>query len=547
MKTIALTGCDLTIKQVVEVATQYTEISIAKEAYQQVEAAYDFIQHQVAAEAVIYGVTTGFGQNADKVMKDPVSALALQRNLILSHATGMGDPLPEDVVRALMVIRLNTLLAGHSGISKQTVRLLQQLINKRIHPVIPAQGSVGASGDLCPLSHMALALIGEGEVDAYIPDATGRGQQVRMKAQDALAHYQLMPVELTYKEGLALINGTTLMAALGAIAYSKAKALHKLSMACTTLLCEALCARKAAFDERIHLVRRHKQQIKVAAQISEWLEGSTMFGIAPEFSSDAMEGIQGEDWLGRQACEKFVARKKITQDAYSVRCSPQVLGGSLQVMRHVKEVVSNELNAVVDNPIIFLLPDGGGDVLSGGNFHGQPIALALDYLKIGLAEMGNLLERQINKLMDPATNDSLPAFLAVDTGLHSGLMITQYTAAALVSENKVLTHPASTDSIPTSANQEDHVSMGPIAGRQALEILGNVEKVALIHLLCSTQALELRMRQLDAWGIQSNPSAFSAMLLKKVRSLVPFMEVDRLIYDDLQALMAGKGEIYGQI
>lgn len=562
METIVLNGQSLDIESVYKIAHRQATVRLCPTAMQAVKRSSDFVQAQVKEKRVIYGVTTGFGANAAKVINDYEQAQALQRNLLLSHATGIGAPFDEATSRAIMLIRLNTLMAGHSGIRPLVLERLAFMLNAGAYPVIPSQGSVGASGDLCPLAHMALPLIGEGEV-------IWKGQ--RLQAKEWLSMQGLAPLELWHKEGIALLNGTTVMNAIGALTVMEAERLFLLACLTAAVCFEALCARTQAFDPRIHHLRRHQGQQYTAALIRAATEGSRLMGLQP---GDLLKALPAELWqhieqapavagqlkrLMEGKIEPFpqdvyrllplreqqpswkqwrnifsIIEKKISpQDAYSVRCTPQVLGASIEAIQHVRTVVEQELNAVVDNPLLFV---DEGDALSGGNFHGQPLALALDYLKIALCEIGNLLERQINKLVDEHTNDGLPAFLVEDTsGLHSGLMIPQYAAAALVSENKVLAHPASVDSIPTCANQEDHVSMGTIAARQAAEILQNVKKIVCIHLLCSTQALDLRIRQLgDLLPVQTGKG--SAWLHEKLRHHVPFVSEDRFLHRDLQTI-----------
>lgn len=552
-KMITINGQDLSISDIVQVAYYKTPVMIAPENEHKVRKTSEFIQTQVKEKNIIYGVTTGFGINANKVIQDAQKAIDLQHNLIISHACGVGQPLAVPVVRAMMLIRLNTLLAGHSGIRWETIHLLLELLNKDILPMIPSQGSVGASGDLCPLSHMALPLIGVGEVSVLFGDS-----RRLIPAVQALSEAGLSPIELSYKEGLALINGTTLMAALGALAVHKAEKLVEKALESMGVAFEALGVRRAAFDERIHRLRRHEQQAEVAKKILDLTKGSTFFNLSSlaivkkiaedtdekRFAANPQAYIEGlieklsvEEKKGvysKGTILNIANRKTIPQDAYSIRCTPQVVGASLQAIRHVRMVISQELNAVTDNPLIF-----EEEVLSGGNFHGQPLALALDYLKLGVAEIGNFMERQINKIVDPATNDFLPAFLAEDIGLHSGLMIPQYAAASLVSENKVLVHPASADSIPTSANQEDHVSMGTIAGRQALEIIENVEKIAAIHILTAVQALDLRTKQLKNIGFNCIWSENAQKMAHWVRTElnIPFLDKDRFLHPDIQTIL----------
>lgn len=569
MEKIILNGQNLDIETVYKVAHHRALVSLCPTAMDAVKHSSDFVQTQVKDKRVIYGVTTGFGANAAKVINNYEQAQALQRNLLLSHATGVGTPFDAPTSRAIMLIRLNTLMAGHSGIRPVVLERLALMLNEGVYPVIPSQGSVGASGDLCPLAHMALPLIGEGEV-------VWEGQ--RLSAAKWLQARGLEPLELWHKEGIALLNGTTVMNAIGALAVIEAERLFLLACLSAAMTFEALCARTEAFDARIHALRRHAGQQYTAALIRKATQGSRLMGLQP---GDLLKALPPEVWqqiaqapavadclrrLADGTIEPFpqdvyrllphreqtptwkqwrvifsIIEKKISpQDAYSVRCTPQVLGASLEAIRHVRSVIEGELNAVVDNPLLFVEE---GEALSGGNFHGQPLALALDYLKIALCEIGNLLERQINKLVDEHTNDGLPAFLVEDTsGLHSGLMIPQYAAAALVSENKVLAHPASVDSIPTCANQEDHVSMGTIAGRQAVEILQNVKKIVCIHLLCSSQALDLRLKQLgDLLPLKAGQGVTA--LHNTLRKIVPFISEDRFLHRDLQAIEGAYEEL----
>lgn len=565
MQTIQLTGNSLNIEQVIEVAFHYQKISISEESLIKVRASEAYIQSQVEQDHIIYGVNTGFGTNASTIIKKE-EAFDLQKNLLLSHATGVGKNFSIEIVRAIMLIRLNTLLAGYSGIREETVNLLCELINQKIHPMIPEQGSVGASGDLCPLSHMAITLLGEGyaEVDGKT-----------LQSKEALAQRNLSPIQLSYKEGIALSNGTTVMAALGAIGIYESMKLLKISLLSSCLMFEGFGARKQAFDIRLHQVRRHEGQIQIAQWIADYTQNSKYIGMSakdilckiPQEILDKITDTEVQKELkaiiegvprkfsfrlykylfpesGLSVWQQWesifsLAEKKVTpQDSYSIRCTPQVMGASLQAINHAKEVVENELNAVVDNPIIFLEEDEEESaVLSGGNFHGQPLALVLDYLKLSLAEIGNLLERQINKLVDPATNDKLPAFLVDKSGLHSGLMIPQYVAAGLVSENKVLVHPASADSIPTSANQEDHVSMGTIAGRQALEILENVKKITTILMFTSAQAIDIRKEQLAKINWEHQLGEKTQELYEKVREKIDYLEEDRFLHEDIKTLL----------
>lgn len=565
MQQIVLNGSGLTPEAVWAVAHAGAKVLLCPKALKRVAESSDFVQSQVRSKQVIYGVTTGFGANATKVIDDYQQAQALQRNLLLSHASGVGTPFDIPTTRASMLIRLNTLMAGHSGIRPVVLERLALMLNEGVHPIIPSQGSVGASGDLCPLAHMSLPIIGEGEVE-------WQGKQ--MSSMEWLSQAGLTPLELLHKEGLALLNGTSPMNALGVLAVIEADRLLHLACLSAALCFEALCARSEAFDARLHELRRHPSQIYVAELLRQAIDGSQLVGIQPwhilrrlpktlqslledenPTVSDALKKLYNEQrcrfpqeiyeklpqehhlpgWQQWKAIFRLIERKISPQDAYSIRCTPQVLGASHNAIQYVRYIMHNELNAVVDNPLLFV---DTHCALSGGNFHGQPLALALDYLKIALCEIGNLLERQINKLVDEHTNDALPAFLTEDSsGLHSGLMIPQYVAAALVSENKVLAHPASVDSIPTCANQEDHVSMGTIAGRQAKEILSNVQKILCIHLLCSSQAVDLRLRQLSRMG-DFRMGKGSQLLYEALRKHIAFIEQDRLLEQDLKRIQA---------
>ena len=645
MRKIILDGNTLTIQKVIDVAINHAEIAIHPNAIKNVRASQTFIHQQVKEGKIVYGVTTGFGPNADKRIRTK-DAETLQHNLIISHATGVGQPFSETIVRAIVTIRINTLLAGHSGIRLNTIKLLVQFLNQGIHPYIPQQGSVGASGDLAPLCHMAITLIGVGKVfyknqlytlpELYeLPAIKAKNQEINdFNTKNSLTENDLnyqMPIaqrRLTHKESLAMINGTTVMNALGVIGVHQARLLLQGSTMSAAMFAEAISARSQAFDEVIHIVRRHAGQHTVAKHLLGYFKNSSLIGITPAsiveaiplsafdiqdfsffqtaikarievleraklkkledeintlsiistyqnakellqpssiqqlmeslpqaFCQFLIKNLKDEDTVDWLSYERLltIANKKITpQDSYSVRCTPQVFGASLEAIRHVTSVVENELNAVVDNPIIFMkgqvLHNGHeiekSRILSGGNFHGQPLALVLDYLKLAVAEIGNLLERQICKLVDRGHNDGLPAFLVEEAGLNSGMMIMQYTAASLVSENKVLVHPASADSIPTSSNQEDHVSMGPIAGRQALEITGNVEKILALHLIVSKQALNMREKQLGRI-LKINLSDNSQKLLAQLDSLgIHYYDKDRYMHDDIISVQSGLNDIY---
>jgi histidine ammonia-lyase len=454
-----------------------------------VEKSRKAVENIVAQKKVVYGITTGFGKFSD-VLIDAEHAEELQINLIRSHACGVGDPFPEEVSRGMLLLRLNALLKGFSGVRREVLSLLASLLNHEIHPVVPEQGSLGASGDLAPLSHMALVLVGEGEVFYQ-----GRKMQTAEAFQTAGLH----PVTLQAKEGLALINGTQAMTAMGLVNYIEAEAVALQADYIASMTIEGLRGIIDAFDEDIHIARGYKEQIEVAERISGILNGSYLVT------------HQGELRV---------------QDAYSLRCIPQVHGASLQVLSYVKDKLEIEMNAATDNPLIF---DEGKKVLSGGNFHGQPIAFAMDFLKVGIAELANISERRIERLVNPQLND-LPPFLSPMPGLQSGAMIMQYCAASLVSENKTLAHPASVDSIPSSANQEDHVSMGTIASRHTYQIIQNCRRVLAIELICAMEAAAYR-------GIEKMSETTRTFYFHG-RTVVPAITKDRVFSKDIEAAAA---------
>jgi histidine ammonia-lyase len=454
------------------------------------QASRAFVEQLVAEERVAYGITTGFGKLA-QVHVPAGEVRALQRNLVLSHAVGVGEPLPTEVVRAMLLLRAQSLALGASGVRVATVQLLLDCLARGVHPVVPAQGSVGASGDLAPLAHVALTLIGEGEAEHG-----GR----TMPAGDALRAAGLAPIELDAKEGLGLINGTQAMTALGALMVHDAEQLCAVADVAGAMTLEAVKGTLAAFDARVAVVRPHPGAAAAAANVRRVGAGSAIHASHAD-------------------CGKV-------QDAYSLRCIPQVHGATRDALAHARAVLEREANSVTDNPLLF--PDTE-DVLSAGNFHGQPVALVLDYAKLAVCELANISERRTAHLMDPGVS-GLPAFLAPSGGLHSGLMIVQYTAASLVSENKVLAHPASADSIPTSANQEDHVSMGTTSARHARQALANAEWVVAIELLCAAQGLDFHCPLRPAPGTGAAHAA--------IRAVVPRLEADRLMQGDLRATRA---------
>lgn len=482
---LLLTGSDLTTDDVVRVARRNAVVELSEKAEEQVNRAALFVQKIVQDRIPVYGINTGFGC----LCNEHISAGdlgRLQENLIMSHAVGVGRPLGEDEARAVMLIRANTLASGHSGVRPEVEHLLLELLNRHVYPAIPSQGSLGASGDLAPLASLALILIGKGT--ASIGGTTLHGLDI-LKAIGA------QPVVLEAKEGLALINGTSVMTGIGALVVADAHLLLHAANLAAAMTMEALRGRPEPFDRRIQQLRKHAGQKAAAETILQFIAGSKLIGTCNE-----------------------------VQDAYSIRCVPQVHGAVADTLNFVDNVLSNELNAVTDNPLLF--PEDG-DVLSGGNFHGEPVALAMDYLGIALAELADISERRTNRLLDPALNRGLPAFLTEDAGLNSGLMIAQYTQASLVSENKVLAHPASVDSIPVSADQEDHVSMGTIAARKARAIADNVATVIAVELLAAYQAVNI-LNGGDKLGEETGKA------YKKLREHVEPMNGDRLFIKDIE-------------
>jgi histidine ammonia-lyase len=485
---VSIDGNSLRLADVVQVARSFEKAGLHDAGRRQILASRAIVEEILLAEQPVYGISTGFG-DFSRIIISRTEREKLQKNLILSHAAGVGEHLPEDVVRAAMLLRANSLAKGYSGIKLATVEMLLAMLNRRVHPAIPAKGSVGASGDLAPLAHMVLVMLGEGQ--AYFD---GR----LLCGAEALARAGLTPVVLGGKEGLALINGTQIMTAVGCMVWRDAVDVMKIADIAAALCLEALRGTRTAFDPRIGMVRPHIGQQATTDNILRLTADSPIIASHVD-------------------CAKV-------QDAYSLRCVPQVHGASKDALRRVEETLAVEINAVTDNPLI--MPDTG-EAISGGNFHGQPIALAMDYLKLALAEIGNISERRTNRLLDPNLSD-LPPFLTAYPGVDSGLMITQYTAAALVSENKVLVHPASADSIPTSANQEDHVSMGTIAARQAREILENVRYILAIECLAAVQGIDFLA--------PLSPGVGTGAAHMAVRQTIPHLEEDRVPAPDIQAI-----------
>ncbi|WP_432406447.1 histidine ammonia-lyase [Wukongibacter sp. M2B1] len=484
MKTIWIDGNNLTLEDLVKVSREKYRIELTEEAVEKVKKSRSIVDNFVEEGKVIYGITTGFGLFSN-VLISKEDTKTLQRNLIVSDCCGVGNPYPEEIVRASMLLRINALAKGFSGIRLSTLNTLIEMLNKGVHPIIPEKGSVGASGDLCPLAHMVLVLMGEGE-------ALYQGKM--MSGLEAMKKAGIETVELVSKEGLALINGTCVLTAVGALAAYDAKMITKLADISAAMTVEALNGIIDAYDSRIHEVRPHEGQIECAKNMLKLLKGSKS------------TSRQGEIRI---------------QDAYTLRCIPQIHGASRDAIDYIIKKVSIELNAATDNPLIFA---ESKDVISGGNFHGQPMALIFDFLGIAVAELANVCERRIERLVNPSLS-GLPAFLVEDGGLNTGFMIPQYVAAALVSENKVLAHPACVDSIPTSANQEDHVSMGSISARQSREILNNVMNVLGIELMTASQAIE--------FGAKENLGEGTKVAYDKVREHVKPVKNDRVFYKDM--------------
>ncbi|MCB9108774.1 MAG: histidine ammonia-lyase [Anaerolineales bacterium] len=501
MDPIILDGQSLTIDQVIAVA--YGEpgqpaVALSEAAQAGVTRAAQAVQTLLERGQVAYGITTGFGAFKDRIIS-PDQVEQLQRNIVLSHAVGVGPAFDVPTTRAIMLIRANTLARGHSGIRLATLQMLLDLLNAGVHPVIPQKGSLGASGDLAPLAHMSLVLLGLGEAEY-------QGEIVDGEA--ALEGIGLSPVTLAAKEGLALTNGTAVMCALGALETYRARLLSRTSDIAGCLSLEALHGTVLAFDDRIHQLRPHPRQLNCAAYLRELLAGS--------------EFTRHHDPAN-------------VQDAYTLRCIPQVHGAVRDAIAYARWVIDIELNAVTDNPLIFIDDDTDEiTVLSGGNFHGEPLAIAMDYLSLAMTEMGNISERRLMRLTDEASNaQTLPAFLAQNGGLNSGFMITQYTAAALAAENKVLAHPASADTIPTSANVEDHVSMGCTAALQARQIVQNVEQILALELMAAAQGIDFRKQKL---GDTARLGRGTQPAYELIRQHVPFIAEDTVLYPYIEAV-----------
>lgn len=499
---VEIDGQSLSIKSLMSLARKEASAQLSESALVKINASRDKVDEAVQSGKAIYGISTGFGKFKDVFIK-PEDRKRLQTNLVLSHAAGVGPVFESEISRLLIALRANALAKGFSGVRAELVQLLVDCLNAGVHPVIPEQGSLGASGDLAPLSHLALVLIGRGKAEFSGTVISGK---------EALMRAGLLPIELEAKEGLALTNGTQLMSAMGVHLIDQAEYLLKLADIIGAMTLEAQLGSPKAFSDKIQQARPHKGQIASASNLRRLLADSEIV----ESHKDC----------------------PMVQDAYSLRCMPQVHGATRQAVEHARQVFEIEINSATDNPLVF-----EDEIVSGGNFHGQPLAIVLDYLGIAIAELANISERRTERLVNPALSNGLPAFLTSNGGTESGFMIAQYTAAALVSENKVLAHPASVDSIPTSANQEDHVSMGATAGRKARMILSNCINVLAIELLCAAQGLDFRMspnlpgahRHGEEAELELSPGPAILAAHKLIREEIPFLDEDREMHLEIEA------------
>jgi histidine ammonia-lyase len=499
MKPVILDGQPLTLPQIEAVSLNKCPVLISPDARNRVTESRDLIEALLAAGETVYGVNTGFGKLSD-VRIPPEKLAELQINLVRSHAGGVGQPMSEPESRAMLLLRANVLAKGFSGVRPALLDLLAAMLNAGVHPVIPEKGSVGASGDLAPLAHLALVVIGEGE-------AFYRGE--RLAGSEAMRRADLHPLQLVAKEGLALLNGTQAMTAVGALAIARARRATELADLAGAMSLEALMGTPVAFDERIHLARPHPGQIASAAHLITLMAGSEI----------------------RESHREHDPR---VQDAYCLRCMPQVHGAVRDVLAHVTGVLETEAGSATDNPLIFPEKSSAGKVrgavVSGGNFHGAPLAYAFDYAAVALTDLAGITERRIDRLLNPDINEGLPAFLSTDPGLSSGFMIAQIVAAALINECQVLAHPSSTGSIPTDGGKEDHVSMGMTGALKLRQIVEHAERIVAIEMMCAAQGLEFR-RPL-------RPSREVERAYMAVRDVVPRLDRDRVLAPDIEALAA---------
>ncbi len=503
MNALHIDGNSLSLADVREVVYDFRPVLLGADAREAVNRARAVVDDQVANNRVAYAITTGVGKLAD-VRIPPDQIRQLQLNLIRSHCAGVGEPLTEPEVRAMMLLRANSLSKGFSGVRALVIDTLCEMLNRRVHPVVPARGSVGASGDLAPLAHLVLPMLGEGQV--LIADRSGKYSGAHLAAADALREAAIEPLVLEAKEAVSLINGTQGMLSVGTLALLAAEVLVDSADVIGALSLDALRGTDAAFDARIHQVRPHPGQLRTAENLRRLLEGSQI-----------------------RESHRDCAR---VQDAYSLRCMPQVHGAVRDTLAHCRRVMETEINSAVDNPLVFAPPyrpgeksaDGEGAILSGGNFHGEPVAFALDFLGIALSGLAGVSERRLERLVNPALNEGLPPFLAPGAGLNSGFMMAQVTAAALASENKVLAHPASVDSITTSGNKEDYVSMGMAAALKLRQIVANARNVLAIEAMAAAQGIDFLAPLKTSKRLQAAHAA--------IRSVSPPIEHDRVLADD---------------
>ncbi len=483
---ILINGSNLDLVNFRKIVLEYEEVKIDDSSKKNVEKAREYVEQVIKSEKAVYGINTGFGKLSD-VSIDKCDLAKLQENLIKSHACGVGEVFSEKIVRGMLLLRVNALIKGYSGIRLEVIEKMVEFLNKRVTPVVFSKGSLGASGDLAPLSHMALPIIGLGEV-FY--------QGVRLPAYEGLKRAKIEKISsLEAKEGLSLINGTQAMTSVAALAIMQSKSLIDLSQYNLAMTMQALNGIIDVFDHKIHELRNQDGQIEVSRKMLEILADSKLMTKQSELR---------------------------VQDAYSLRCSPQVIGASLDAINYCENILVKEMNAVTDNPLVFAAEN---QVISAGNFHGQPLALAMDFLAIAISELANISERRLERLVNATLSNGLPPFLVKKPGINSGFMIVQYSAASLVSENKVLCHPASVDSIPSSANQEDHVSMGTIAARKALEVIENTTDVLAMELFTAVQAIDFKGHQLLSSKTRKVYDAF--------RTHIPFIDDDVIMYEKI--------------
>jgi histidine ammonia-lyase len=511
MKALHLTGNDLTLEELGEVVYQRRPVLLAPDAREAVERARAVVDDILDNNKLAYAITTGVGKLSD-VRISPEQSRELQVNLLRSHAVGVGEPLSEAETRAMILLRANSLAKGNSGVRPTVIDTLCEFLNRGVHPVIPAQGSVGASGDLAPLAHLALVLIGEGEAwhsSGKKPRRIGDPHSRRVTAATALKHASIKPLVLEAKEAISLINGTQAMLAVGCLALLATETMVDSSDVIAALTLDALRGTDVAMDERIHKARPHPGQIHTAANIRKMIDGSAI-----------RESHRGPD------CKRV-------QDAYSLRCIPQVHGAVRDTLTHCRRTFEIEMNSAVDNPLVFPAPKQvgvknqviTGDVISGGNFHGEPIAFALDFLAVALSALAGISERRVERLVNPSLNEGLPPFLAGEAGLNSGFMMLQVTAAALASENKVLAHPSSVDSITTSGNKEDYVSMGMAAAVKLKKVIENTRHVVAIEAMSAAQAMD--------YLLPLKPSKRGQQAYAAIREVSPMVKRDRILSGDI--------------